>query len=517
MQRRVALLLASVVVGLALVAYTTVTERHGKEVELVSVGGAGRHGDVDSRATSGVRGRAQTQAGRRRLANPARTQMLSRHWPNVEEPQISTGDLLKQQPAWAPSGVPKLSSGFNSWMDTLPFGDNAGKAAGAAKAKQAYIENSRLKNPHFLLRRVEANNNYLKSRVDFLNNLLLEREKIPDPIEVDIVHPGPPGGLGPNGPRGPLGEQGDAGAQGPTGPPGTPGNPGPQGAIGAAGPEGSPGEEGPMGPAGPTGPLGEKGPRGLQGPQGPPGDVGAPGLAYQGTGPPGPQGARGEPGTQGEKGVPGPPGQPGPPTLGNLELQDVDDVAAPGTVLPTGFMKVGAKLYMDKETAFTKVPSALSGQPYIQTRAADFGDMSDEALKFTLNRPAFVYVLVDTRGTSLSGGQAPQWLSGGFQKMPDMHVGVSDAEMGSMVVFKSGMPMSGEVTLGGQHATPASGAKDSYVVVVAPAKEVGSSSCVLLSRCCSILSIQRKISEANHAFQGEREGGKSPCLLMAVF
>lgn len=229
-----------------------------------------------------------------------------------------------------------------------------------------------------------------------------------------------------------------------------------------------------MGPAGPTGPLGEKGPRGLQGPQGAAGDVGAPGLAYQGTGPPGPQGARGAPGTQGEKGIQGPPGQPGPATLGNLELQDVDDVAAPGTVLPTGFVKVGAKLYMDKETAFTKVPSALSGQPYIQTRAADYGDMSDEALKFTLNRPAFVYVLVDTRGTSLSGGQAPQWLSGGFQKMPDMHVEVSDAEMGSMVVFKSGMPMSGEVTLGGQHAIPASGAKDSYVVVVAPAKEHGS-------------------------------------------
>jgi len=98
-----------------------------------------------------------------------------------------------------------LSSGFNSWMDTLPFGDDAKKAMGAAKAKQEFIENERLHNPHFLLRRVEANNKYLKSRVEFLDSLIKDRESLPDPVEVDIVHPGEIGGMGPSGPRGALG------------------------------------------------------------------------------------------------------------------------------------------------------------------------------------------------------------------------------------------------------------------------------------------------------------------------
>lgn len=40
---------------------------------------------------------------------------------------------------------------------------------------QEYIEKERLSNPHFLLRRVEANNQYLQSRVSFLDALLAHR------------------------------------------------------------------------------------------------------------------------------------------------------------------------------------------------------------------------------------------------------------------------------------------------------------------------------------------------------
>jgi hypothetical protein len=138
-----------------------------------------------------------------RVAVPSREQPVELE----NTPTISIDDLVKQAPAWAPTTAPQLSKGFNAWMDTLPFGDNYHKQLAAAKDKQAFMEKERLNNPHFLLRRVEANNAYLKSRVDFLNQLVHQREAIPDPIEIDIVHPGKPGSQGVRGPMGPPGVQ----------------------------------------------------------------------------------------------------------------------------------------------------------------------------------------------------------------------------------------------------------------------------------------------------------------------
>jgi hypothetical protein len=51
---------------------------------------------------------------------------------------------------------------------------------------------------------------------------------------------------------------------------------------------------------------------------------------------------------------------------------------------------------------------------------------------------------------------------------------VTDEGMGFMAIYKSGMPVSGTVTLGGNRAPTASGALDNYVVVVAPSQEHGS-------------------------------------------
>mmetsp|Transcript_40115 Transcript_40115/g.78627 ORF Transcript_40115/g.78627 Transcript_40115/m.78627 type:complete len:597 (+) Transcript_40115:22-1812(+) len=389
-------------------------------------------------------------------------------------PKISTADLLKQQPVWAPAGVPQVSKGFNAWMDTLPFGDNYKKSLQNKKAKAEFIEEERLKNPHFLLRRVEANNAYLKGRVTFLNGLLQEREKIPDPIEVDVVHPGNPGGMGPKGPRGPLGPQGDAGPQGPRGPPGSPGNPGPDGAVGVPGPQGSSGEKGGLGPQGPTGPQGERGQPGLEGEAGDAGLAGPPGTAFQGMGPPGPAGAQGPPGALGPAGIPGPPGPAGTATPGNLAITSI--VARSGTPT-TGFMAVGAPLYSAPSSAtsitFKSVPAILSGQPYILTKSTRYTSRRSDELQFDVNRPSYIYVLLDSRSTSEKGGQAPGWIASGFNKVDDK-VEVSDADMGEMVVYKSGMPVSGTVTLGGAKDSPASGARRNYVVVAVPAKEHGS-------------------------------------------
>jgi hypothetical protein len=128
--------------------------------------------------------------------------------PPSQQKTISIADLLKQAPEWAPTVSPTLSKGFNAWMDSLPFGDNYQKKIKERMAKEQWIENDRLHNPHFLLRRVEANNAYLKSRVQFLHDLLDKREhKTPSSIVVDIFHPGPQGDEGPVGERGPPGPQ----------------------------------------------------------------------------------------------------------------------------------------------------------------------------------------------------------------------------------------------------------------------------------------------------------------------
>jgi hypothetical protein len=76
---------------------------------------------------------------------------------------------------------------FFFWYDS----DNFHKHLQEKKEKQMWVEKERLENPHYLLRRVEANNAYLKSRADFLDKLVQDRRATPEDIEIDIVHPGP--------------------------------------------------------------------------------------------------------------------------------------------------------------------------------------------------------------------------------------------------------------------------------------------------------------------------------------
>jgi hypothetical protein len=58
--------------------------------------------------------------------------------------QIDIKDLVKMNPLWAPTAQDELSKGFNSWMDTLPFGDNFHKHLQEKKEKQIWVEKERL-------------------------------------------------------------------------------------------------------------------------------------------------------------------------------------------------------------------------------------------------------------------------------------------------------------------------------------------------------------------------------------
>jgi hypothetical protein len=336
--------------------------------------------------------------------------------------------------------------------------------------EQIWVEEERLNNPHFLLRRVEANNAYLQSRVNFLDKLVQERRDTPGDIQIDIVHPGAQGDIGVRGPVGEVGPPGFQGPQGPQGPPGEEGDEGPEGEPGA---DGATGEEGERGGQGPVGPIGPPGSPGLPGPDGPVGDagpVGPRGPAWPTVGPPGapgPPGLAGPAGIQGLQGVQGPPGGP---TADPLRIQEIDSVT--GTRLKVGFLDVGKPLYSDDEDiTFTSVPAEIAGQPYIMTADSDKGETGSAALKFTLNRPAYIYILFDSRGTADGGGEPPAWVSNGFMKLEDDKAEVSDDEMGFMAIYKSGMAMSGQVTLGGNADPPSTGYGHNYVVAVAPAEE----------------------------------------------
>jgi len=388
----------------------------------------------------------------------------------VPKVTVDIKDLVKMNPEWAPTAVPTLSSGFNSWMDTLPFGDNFHKHLQEKKDKQIWVEQERMNNPHFLLRRVEANNAYLSSRVTFLDKLVQDRRDTPGDIQIDIVHPGPQGDVGTRGPLGEVGPPGFMGPQGPQGPPGVEGDEGPEGDNGV---DGASGEAGDRGAQGPTGPIGLNGVAGLPGPDGPGGDVGSVGPRGPGWPTAGPPGQPGPPGLAGPGGVQGPSGAQGPPggpTLSPLAISEVDSLS--GTQLKSGFINVGAPLYIDEQDiTVTSLPAEIAGQPYIMTADSDKGETGSSVLTFTVNRPCYVYILRDSRGTAAKGGEPPAWLSNGFMKLEDQVVGVSDEDMEDMGIYRSGMAMSGMITLGGNADLPSQGFENNYVVVVAPSEE----------------------------------------------
>ena len=299
---------------------------------------------------------------------------------------------------------------------------------------------------------------------------LQERRDTPGDIQIDIVHPGPQGDPGTRGPVGEVGPPGFQGAQGPQGVPGVEGDEGPAGEPGVDGAQGEAGERGAQGPSGPVGPPGADGLPGAEGPKGDAGPVGPRGPAWPTAGPPGPAGPPGLAGPAGAQGLAGVQGPPGGPTLAPLAISEIDSIS--GTSLKAGLLHPGAQLYVDDdEITFTSVPAEISGQPYIMTADSDKGETGSSALTFVVNRPSYVYVLRDSRGTAAKGGEPPAWLSNGFMKMEDQMAEVSDEEMGSMVVYRSGMAMSGQITLGGNADPPSQGYEANYVVAVAPAAE----------------------------------------------
>jgi len=135
-------------------------------------------------------------------------------------------------------------------------------------------------------------------------------------------------------------------------------------------------------------------------------------------------------------------------------------VATTGHTYTLSQLAVGAMVYSDRTYQVTSVPAFLNNVPFIQTPNADKGSKSTSVLSFTLTQNAVVYVGYDPRATVL-----PAWLSG-WQKTTNQ-IGFNDPNISFLWLYTKTY-QAGQVTLGGTLASPAAGAKNTYIVVVQP-------------------------------------------------
>nr|WP_237488004.1 kelch repeat-containing protein [Hufsiella arboris] len=123
-------------------------------------------------------------------------------------------------------------------------------------------------------------------------------------------------------------------------------------------------------------------------------------------------------------------------------------------------LATGTTYYTDRNYKIGLVPVSLVGASFIKTPADDKYNNSAKLLTFDLSQDADVYVAYDPRATVL-----PAWLSG-WQKLADQ-IGTDDPKMLRLNLYYKPMPM-GQVSLGGNLQSPASGAMCAYFVIAKP-------------------------------------------------
>src|SRR4029079_4060962 len=105
----------------------------------------------------------------------------------------------------------------------------------------------------------------------------------------------------------------------------------------------------------------------------------------------------------------------------------------------------------------TTVPAFLNNAPFIKTPNSDKAITGTSILSFTLTQSATVYIGYDPRATAL-----PAWMNS-WQKLATQ-IGINDPNISILELYSKSFP-AGNVTLGGNLATPAAGALNNYIVV----------------------------------------------------
>ena len=136
-----------------------------------------------------------------------------------------------------------------------------------------------------------------------------------------------------------------------------------------------------------------------------------------------------------------------------------------------GGFEVGTTYYIDRAYVVNLMPEELEGAAWIMTANDDKQSQGEDFLKFTVDRPAVVWMARDSRGDLDKGGTPPGWLSedNGWERHADMLVEVTDGNMGHFVLWSKEFD-AGEIVLGGNADPPAAGQDSSYVVLLMPGK-----------------------------------------------
>jgi len=124
--------------------------------------------------------------------------------------------------------------------------------------------------------------------------------------------------------------------------------------------------------------------------------------------------------------------------------------------------EVGALYYIDRKYTITSLASELDGMVLVRTANNDKRVTESDHLVLRLGTEAVVSVCYDKRWSVL-----PSWLDDGTWTYAGGNVAVADGPASPLEVFEKTFP-AGELTLGGNLAGGASGAKSNYVVVVRP-------------------------------------------------
>ncbi|MFC1672119.1 Ig-like domain-containing protein, partial [Planctomycetota bacterium] len=128
--------------------------------------------------------------------------------------------------------------------------------------------------------------------------------------------------------------------------------------------------------------------------------------------------------------------------------------------------QIGAFYYIDRSYSIVDLSPALDGVVLVRTANADKRVTTDSHLTLLIGQDAVVSVCYDNRATVL-----PSWLEDGSWTFTDEYIAVNDKKASPLNVYEKTVP-AGELTLGGNLAGGARGAKSNYVVIVRPAGQL---------------------------------------------
>jgi chitodextrinase len=125
----------------------------------------------------------------------------------------------------------------------------------------------------------------------------------------------------------------------------------------------------------------------------------------------------------------------------------------------TAMLTEGDQYYVDRNYTITDIPAEYEGLLWIKTANDDKYNTSEEFLTFTVNQDVTAYIAYDHRATSL-----PEWITT-YYAGTGAEIAVSDVEASPLHVWSRDFP-AGDVVMGGNMATGASGAYSMYAVLL---------------------------------------------------